>query len=117
MATRPETVALITETLPGTVARAMFGEYALYLDGRVIALICDDSLFLRNLPEAAAILAGATLARPYPGARPHLLADSWLDDAETLRSAARALAGALPPPEPRRKRGKPARAPSGGKAP
>lgn len=26
--------------------RKMFGEYALYLDGRVVALVCDNMLFV-----------------------------------------------------------------------
>lgn len=102
MATRTETLAPILDAIPGATARKMFGEYALYLDGRVIALICDDRLFLKNLPEAARLLPGAELGAPYPGARPHLLADPWLDDPETLAAAARALAQVVPTP----KRGK-----------
>jgi hypothetical protein len=34
-------------------ARKMFGEFALYCDGKLVALICDDQLFV-NRPMPAA---------------------------------------------------------------
>lgn len=101
MATRPETVATILDALPGTTARKMFGEYALYLGGKVVALICDDSLFVKDLPPARSLLPDAPLAPPYPGAKPHLLADGWLDDPDTLAAAIAALAAVLPLPKPK----------------
>ena len=33
--------------LDGVTARAMFGEYALYLDGSIFALVCDDILYFK----------------------------------------------------------------------
>jgi TfoX/Sxy family transcriptional regulator of competence genes len=38
-------------------ARRMFGEYALYVDGKVVALLCDDQLFLKPLEALRARLA------------------------------------------------------------
>lgn len=67
MASRPETIAAILDTLPGATARKMFGEYALYFDGKVVALVCDDSLFVKDLPPARALLPDAPLGAPYPG--------------------------------------------------
>ena len=104
MATRAETVDTILDALPGTTARKMFGEYALYLGGKVVALVCDDSLFVKDLPPARTLLPDAPLAPPYPGAKPHLVADGWLDDPETLAAAIAALAAALPAPKPKKGR-------------
>ena len=101
MSTRADTIAPILDAIPGSTARKMFGEYGLYLEGKVIALICDDTLFLKNLPAAAALLPGAATGLPYPGAKPHLVADPWLDDPDTLAAAARAVADALPAPKPK----------------
>jgi len=101
MATRPETIPPILDAIPGSRAARMFGEYGLYLDDRVIALICDDTLFLKNIPEAAALLTGAELGPPYPGAKPHLIADPWLDEPEILAKAAHAVARAVPAPKSR----------------
>ncbi len=104
MATRAETMDAILDALPGTTARKMFGEYALYLGGKVVALVCDDSLFVKDLPVARALLPDAPLAPPYPGAKLHLVADGWLDDPETLTAAVTALAAALPAPKPKKGR-------------
>ena len=105
MATRAETIAPILDAVPGASARKMFGEYALYLDTKVVALICDDRLFVKPLDVARALLAGAEEAPPYPGAKPHLVADAWLDEPDVLAKALRAVAAALPAPKPRKPKG------------
>ncbi|WP_397574196.1 TfoX/Sxy family protein [Silanimonas sp.] len=86
----------------GEVAlKKMFGEYAVYVDGLVVALACDNQLFLKPTPATAARLATATMAPPYPGAKPHALIDEWLDDPEALAALLRDTAKALPPPKPK----------------
>jgi TfoX/Sxy family transcriptional regulator of competence genes len=79
----------------------MFGEYGLYLDGKIIGGVHDDVLHLKNVAAAATLLPGVALGPPYPGAKPHLIADPWLDDPETLAQAAWAVARSLPPPKPK----------------
>lgn len=106
MATRAEAIPPILDAVPGLTARKMFGEYGLFLDGRMVALVCDDRLFVKPLAEARALLPGAAEAVPFPGGKPHLLADEWLDDPDTLAQALRAVAAALPPPAPRKPKGK-----------
>ena len=59
MATQRETTEFILEQLQGageTRVQAMFGEYALYLDGKVLGFICDDTLFLKDTPGARALI-------------------------------------------------------------
>lgn len=68
------------------------------------ALICDGSLFLKDLPAARALIPDPATGAPYPGARPHILADALLDEPERLRAAVRALADALPAPKPKKPR-------------
>ncbi len=87
----------------GDVAvRKMFGEYALYCDARVVALICDNQVFLKPLPEALALIAAPVYGPPYPGAKPHLLLTDELDDPALMADLVRALAAALPPPKPKK---------------
>ncbi len=110
MSTRPDTIEALLDTLcnAGPLrARKMFGEYALYLDERVVALVCDDQLFVKPTPGARAALPDADLAPPYKGAKPHLLAADTLDDPEPVASALRAAATDLPPPKPRKAKGVP----------
>lgn len=76
MATQKETVDFILAKLREPKrfsARAMFGEYALYADGEVVALICDDRLYVKILPASRALENLCEQAEPYPGAKPHYL--------------------------------------------
>ncbi len=105
MSTRKETVAHILECLPGTRARAMFGEYGLYLQDRVVALVCDDRLYVKPTPGALAVQPLADLAPPYPGAKDHILADELLDEPAALMRLLDAVLADLPPEKPKRKKG------------
>jgi DNA transformation protein len=66
----------------GTVtARKMFGEYAVYLSGKVIALVCDDELFIKPTEEGRTFLKEVHEAPPYPGAKMYfqISPDLWED--------------------------------------
>ena len=79
----------------------MFGEYALYLDGKVVALICDDQLFLKPTPEGQKYLGSVSEAPPFPGAKNWFLLSSEIDDPDQLGEALRVTARALPAPRPK----------------
>lgn len=81
--------------------RKMFGEYALYVDGRVVALVCDNMLFVKPTDAGRALLGAVEEAPPYPGAKPHWRLDEVLDDGERLGRLLRATAAALPLPRPK----------------
>ncbi len=81
--------------------RKMFGEYALYLDGKVVALICDDQLYLKPTPEGLKFLGAVAEAPPFPGAKNFYLLSSEIDDTELLSGALRVTARALPEPRPK----------------
>ena len=82
--------------------RKMFGEYALYVDGKVVALVCDDQLFLKPTPEGKAYLGQVDEAAPFPGAKNYYLLTGDLDDPERLARALQLTARALPEPKPKR---------------
>lgn len=108
MATRAETVEAILDALGGAAgvsARRMFGEYALYLHGTVVALVCDDTLFVKATPEGRALEPALGEGAPYPRAKPHLLVpgEVW-EEGDRLAALLRATEAALPPPKPRRPR-------------
>ena len=84
--------------------KKMFGEYALYLDGKVVALACDNSLYIKPTNAVQHLTKPFTTQSPYPGAKPHLLADELLEDAESLRQILIATATALPAPKARKKK-------------
>jgi TfoX/Sxy family transcriptional regulator of competence genes len=78
MATQPETAEFILGKLRDPkrfTTRAMFGEYALYADGTVVALICDDRLYVKILPASRELESQCEQGEPYPGAKPHYVVD------------------------------------------
>lgn len=85
--------------------KKMFGEYALYLDGKVVAFACDNSLFIKPSAAAAELAPDLPQGPPYPGAKDHPIADELLDDADALRRVVVATAARMPPPKPKAPRG------------
>jgi TfoX/Sxy family transcriptional regulator of competence genes len=79
--------------------RKMFGEYALYLDGKVVALVCDEKLFLKPTAEGKAYLGPMPEGHPYPGSKLFLVMDTELDNPERLAAALEITARALPEPK------------------
>ena len=78
MATQKETVEFILSKFRhhGRFSvRAMFGEYALYADGKVVALVCDDRLYVKILPASQELASLCEQGEPYPGAKPHYLVE------------------------------------------
>ena len=87
----------------GTVsARKMFGEFGFYCDGRLVALLCDDRLFVKPTQAGHDFLGKPELAAPYPQAKPWYLVgeDRW-DEREWLARLIRITAAQLPLPLPK----------------
>lgn len=106
MASSASTVAYVVEQISdaGDVrARAMFGEYGVYLGEKMIGYVCDDDLFLKATPPGAQFLDDSHLAPPYPGARlAFRVPAELLEDRERLTAFAIATEAALPAPRPKR---------------
>jgi TfoX/Sxy family transcriptional regulator of competence genes len=103
MASHQSTVDYILEQIAkaGVVyARKMFGEYALYCDTKVVALVCDDQLFVKPTHAGRAFIGAVVEAPPYSGAKPHFLisGEKW-DDRQWLADLIRISAGELPLPK------------------
>ena len=104
MATTAATVDHLLDLLSAAgnlTARKMFGEYALYLDGTVVAFICDDTLFLKPTPGALALLPDVDQGPCYPGSKPYLILTETLDDPDLAIRALRAVAADAPTPKPK----------------
>lgn len=84
-------------------AKKMFGEYGLYCDGKIMAFICDDQLFIKPTEAGRAYLGDVTEA--YTGSKMYFLIDGerW-DDADWLGGLIRITADDLPAPKPKKAR-------------
>ncbi|MGE0799004.1 MAG: TfoX/Sxy family protein [Lautropia sp.] len=111
MSTRPSFIDHLLDLSalgPRLTTRRMFGEYALYVDGKVVAFACDDRLFVKYVEPTRPLTDPLPSGQAYPGSKPYAIADELLDDAPALRQLLVATADALPlprpKPAPRRKR-------------
>jgi TfoX/Sxy family transcriptional regulator of competence genes len=106
MATDRDRVAFFAEAMERAgriTTRSMFGEYALYCDGRVVGFACDDQLFLKITPGSQALLPDGRRAPAYPGSKDYFLIEDELDDPDALARLVRAVAADVPEKKPRRK--------------
>ncbi len=108
MASSPEFVQYIADQLrdAGSITyRKMFGEYGMYCDGKIFALICDDQLFIKITEAGRRIAPGLPEEPPYEGAKPYFLIEN-VDDRAFMTSLAQETCSALPAPSPRKSRAK-----------
>jgi TfoX/Sxy family transcriptional regulator of competence genes len=104
MSTSAATIAHMLDTLSDLplTARKMFGEYALYLDGKTVAFICDDTLFIKPTPGALALLPEVERGPAYPGSKDYIIGSEVLDDPDLCIRALRVVADDSPPPKPKK---------------
>lgn len=104
MASKLEFVEFIVDQLKGagTVTyKKMFGEYGLYCDGKIFAVICEDQLYIKITEAGKKLCPSLAEAPPYKGAKNYLLVDD-LEDRELLTRLVTATCGELPAPKPKK---------------
>lgn len=76
--------------------RKMFGEYMLYAADRPVLLVCDDTVFVKMLPELEPAFGGRAVQKgfPYPGAKEHFILD--IDDDELVGAVVSELVRVTP---------------------
>lgn len=57
------------EGIRGIDYKRMFGEYQIYVNDKPVLLVCDNTVFVKNHPALARLLADAPEGLPYPGAK------------------------------------------------
>ena len=90
----------------GISFRKMFGEYALYSKGKVVALVCDNQLFIKPTEAGKKYIGEFVEAPPYPGAKNSLLIQGQVEDSEWLSELVRITEKELPMPKAKKKRRK-----------
>ena len=105
MATAPRTVEFMLDQMAGAgavSARAMFGEYGVYCDGRIVALICNDQLYVKPTAAGRSFIGSPDEQPPYRGAKPSfLISADGLEDADWLAELIRRTTAELPLSRPK----------------
>ena len=105
MATNQDFVNYVTEQVAlgdRFTQKKMFGEYAFYVDGKVVAFACDNSLFVKPSKAATTMAPNLPQRPPYPGAKDYLVADELLDDSDLIRQLILETAALMPVPKPKK---------------
>ena len=102
MASNKKFVEFVVDQIKGVgtiEARTMFGEYGVYADGKLFALICDNKLFIKPTEPGRAFIKDVVEAPPYPGAKNNFLIEDKLEDWKWLSELVKITVKALPPPK------------------
>jgi TfoX/Sxy family transcriptional regulator of competence genes len=84
--------------------RKMFGEYALYSKGKVVALICDNQLFVKPTTSGRSFIGDVIEAPAYKGAKPSFLIEDQIEDRDWINRLIELTEQELPKATPRKKR-------------
>ena len=107
MSSNQNVVDFIVEQTAGAgrvSAKKMFGEYGLFCDGKMVAIIADDQLFVKPTAAGRDFLGTVEELPPYPGAKVYFFisGDEW-DDSERLVELIRRTCAELPLPKKKSK--------------
>ena len=53
----------------------MFGEYMVYVNDKPVLLVCDNTVYVKRLPEIEELMSDAECGVPYDGAKEHYILD------------------------------------------
>lgn len=84
--------------------RKMFGEYAIYCKDKVVALVCDDQLFVKPTKAGRSFIGNVVEAPAYPGAKPSFLIEDQIEDRQWLSELIALTEQELPDPKPKKRK-------------
>ena len=84
----------------------MFGEYGIYSDGKLFALVCDNKLFIKPTEAGRSFIKDLVEAPPYPGAKLSFLIEDKLEDRDWMSNLVKITLDELPEPKPKKKKNK-----------
>ncbi len=78
MATSVDFINYVCEQLNGVgeiTYKKMFGEYMVYLNGKPVVIVCDNTAFVKKLDCIKEYMKNASVGFPYNGAKEHYVLD------------------------------------------
>jgi len=84
--------------------RKMFGEYMVYVHGKPLLLVCDNTVYVRELESIGGLMENADKGFPYKGAKEHYIVD--VEDRLLLNELIEELEKVIPVPVKKEKKAK-----------
>ncbi|MDD5091917.1 MAG: TfoX/Sxy family protein [Candidatus Wallbacteria bacterium] len=85
-------------------AKKMFGDYGVYCNGKIVALVCDNKLFVKPTQAGKDFIGNVLEAEPYTGAKPWFLIQDQFEDREWISELIRLTYAELPEPKEKKPR-------------
>lgn len=107
MASNQEYVDYVVDQIENAgviTAKKMFGEYGVFSDGKIFALICDNKLFVKPTEGGREFIGKVVEAPPYPGAKPSFLIEDKVEDRDWISQLVSITVAELPEPKPKKKK-------------
>lgn len=82
--------------------RKMFGEYMVYYKDKPVLMVCDDTVYIKQLECVKEHMKDAQIGVPYEGSKQHYILD--IDDAEFAKMIVKILEPEIPVPKKRGKK-------------
>lgn len=106
MASNPDFVQYIVDQCGGAgevEARKMFGDYGVYCNGKIFALVSDNGFYVKPTMAGRRMLRVEDMRPPYEGAKPCFYIED-VDDHDYLSALVKATCAELPDPKPKAKK-------------
>ena len=100
MATSSEYIEFVCEKIKdfGAVrSRKMFGEYMVYINDKPIFTVCDNTVYVKKLPQIENLMCATDCGYPYDGAKECYILD--VENTDLLSSLIPVLEEATPLPK------------------
>jgi TfoX/Sxy family transcriptional regulator of competence genes len=107
MASDEDFVKFLVEQMDNAGAiryRKMFGEYAIYCNEKVVALVCDNKLFIKPTKAGREYIGAVVEAPPYQGAKLSFLIEEQFENKEWLSELIQITEYELPVPKPKKEK-------------
>lgn len=82
--------------------RKMFGEYMVYINEKPVLLVCDNTVYVKQLDCIKGLIKEESMGFPYKGAKEHYITD--IDDKEKLNEIIEILEKITPVPVKKKKK-------------
>ncbi len=84
--------------------RKMFGEYAIYCNEKVVALVCDNKLFVKPTEGGRKFIGNVVEAPAYPGSKLFFFIEEQFENKDWLSELIRVTEKELPVPKPKKQK-------------
>lgn len=105
MATTNEYIEYVCEQIKGVGEiryKKMFGEYMVYVNDKPVIIVCNNTVFVKELDCIKEMMKNAGEGYPYKGAKEHYILD--IDNSDFCKTIVSEIEKVTPVPKPKKKK-------------